>query len=166
MWKSLNAGKQGFVFILFSFLVFSYSCNIPSPYYQKQVGIPEAFWTYDNQPVFTIHINDTAAEYRMFLVLRHDEEYPYGNIWIRMSEKAPKSKKFNEGKRIEKKLASSEGIWLGKGLGGIWEHKLPLTPKETIKFSDTGTYKIKLEQLMRVNPLPSVLNVGLIIEKR
>lgn len=101
----------------------------------------------------------------MYFLIRHDEAYPYANIWFRFKVKAPGDSVFHTGPRIEKTLADAEGKWLGKGLAGIWEHKLPLTPQEIPAFNKQGDYIIKIEQIMRVNPLPSVLNAGLIIEK-
>lgn len=151
--------------LMLGLLSLNFSCNMPSPYFQKQYAIPKTQWEYSFKPVFKIEIKDTAAKYRMYLLLRNDEAYPFANIWFRLNEKAPDQSKFNEGIRINKVLADAEGKWLGKGVGGIWEHKIPLTAKETIQFNHAGIYEIQMEQLMRTNPLPSVLNVGLIIEK-
>lgn len=146
-------------------VICSYSCKIKSPYYQKQVAIPNTAWAYNFQPTFKITISDPAAQYRMYLLIRHDESFPFSNLWIRMKVKTPGDSTFNTGNRIGKDLADPEGKWLGKGLGGIWEHKIPLTIKETPTFNHKGDYEIKIEQIMRMNPLPSVLNVGLAIEK-
>jgi len=142
-----------------------FSCGVQSDFYQKQAAVPGAAWRYDFQPEFKIHISDTAAHYRMFFLIRHDEAYPNANIWIRFKIKAPGDTAFHEGVRIDKTLADVEGKWLGKGMGNIWEHKLPLTREEMPSFRRQGDYTIRIEQIMRSNPLPSVLNVGLIVEK-
>lgn len=153
-------------FLLFVCIaLLGFSCNVPSPYFQKQYAIPKTMWTYDFKPDFKINVADTAAQYRMFLVIRNDEAYPYANIWFRLKVKAPGQKQFDEGERINMVLADAEGKWLGKGMGGIWEHKIPFTPKQTVKFNKPGLYELQMEQVMRMNPLPSVLNVGLIVEK-
>lgn len=146
-------------------LLFCYSCNVPSPYFQKQVAIPETLWSYNFQPTFKLEIKDTASQYKMYFLIRHDESFPFANIWFRINEKKPGQKSFTEGKRIQKSLADAEGKWLGTGMGTIWEHKIPLGPKEGIQFKELGIYELKIEQLMRQNPLPAVLNVGLIVEK-
>lgn len=154
--------------ILFScaFLLFFSSCQLGSgSYYQKQVAIPKTQWEYSFKPTFTIDIKDTAARYQMYFLMRHDEAYPYANIWVGMSVQSPQNKGFNEPKRIEKQLAQADGTWMGRGMGGIWEHKIPFTAAEGIQFNKAGRYTIQLEQIMRMNPLPSVLNVGLIVEK-
>ena len=151
--------------VVIGLLSVSFSCNMPSPYFQKQFAIPKTQWDYSFKPVFKIEIKDTSAKYRMYLLVRHDEAYPFANIWFRLNEKTPGEKSFKEGERINKVLADAEGKWLGKGMGGIWEHKIPFTTKEGLKFNHIGVYEIQMEQLMRTNPLPSVLNVGLLIEK-
>lgn len=141
-------------------------CQIGSgSYYQKQVAIPKTQWDYSFKPTFTIDIKDTAARYQMYFLMRHDEAYPYANIWVGMSVQSPQKNGFSETKRIEKQLAQSDGTWMGRGMGGIWEHKIPFTAAEGIQFNEIGAYTIQLEQIMRMNPLPSVLNVGLIVEK-
>lgn len=147
------------------FITALFSCGVKSSYYQKQTAIPNASWAYNFQPEFRIDISDTSKQYKMYLLLRHDEAYPYANIWFRFKIKAPGDSTFHTGQRIEKSLADIEGKWLGKGLGEIWEHKLPLTIKEMPELNKKGTYILKIEQIMRSNPLPSVLNVGLIIEQ-
>lgn len=141
------------------------SCGAKSSYYQKQEAIPGAQWNYKFQPVFKVDISDVKAQYRFYLLIRHDESYPYANFWFRMNVKGPAEKTFKDGTRIQKDLADPKGEWLGRGMGGIWEHKIALSPNEIPRFNKPGTYEIRIEQVMRDNPLPSVLNVGLIIEK-
>lgn len=141
------------------------SCGVKSPYYQKQEAVPGAQWDYKFQPVFKVDIPDTQSLYRFYLLVRHDEAYPNANLWFRLKMKAPGDSTFSEGVRIEKDLADPKGEWLGRGMGGIWEHKIPLSMQDAPTLKKAGRYEFKLEQIMRSNPLPSVLNVGLIIER-
>lgn len=147
-------------------VLFMASCNVKSSYYQKQQAIPGTKWDYKFQPVFKIDITDTAAVYQTYFLMRHDESYPNSNIWFRLKIKGPSDSTFSEGIRIDKELADAEGKWKAQGTGTIYEHKVPLTIKESPTFKKPGTYEIKLEQIMRQNPLPSVLNVGINIEKK
>lgn len=141
------------------------ACGVKSSYYQKQVAIAGAQWDYKFQPDFKFTVEDTAVHYRFYLLIRHDESYPNSNFWFRMKVKAPGDTVFHDGKRVEKDLADAKGEWLGRGMGAIWEHKIPLSFRETPELNRPGTYEIKIEHLMRDNPLPSVLNVGLMVEK-
>ncbi len=141
------------------------SCGTESAYYQKQQAIPGAQWNYKFQPAFKIDITDTHARHRFYLLLRHDESYANSNFWFRMKIKAPGAKTFTDGPRIEVELADAKGEWQGRGMGGIWEHKIAIPDSNVPKLDKSGTYEIKLEQIMRDTVLTSVLNVGLIIEK-
>lgn len=134
--------------------------------YQRQVPVPETQWSYTFQPEFTIHISDTGKRYQMYFLMRHDELFPTANIWFRMRVKAPGDTVFVPGPRIEKTLAEPSGQWLARGMGGIWEHKIPLGVEEAPAFKDTGIYVIRLEQIMRQNPLPSVINVGIALDPK
>ena len=152
--------------IAVSLLLIAASCGVKSPYYQKQQAIPKTEWSYKYQPTFKIDLTDTASAYQFYFLIRHDESYPNANIWFRMKVKAPGDSTFTEGPRIEKELADAEGKWKAQGMGGIYEHRIPLFTKEAPVFSKPGTYEIKLEQIMRQNPLPSVINVGLRVERK
>jgi gliding motility-associated lipoprotein GldH len=55
--------------------------------------------------------------------------------------------------------------WLGTAMGDVYEHRVLLTP-HPIYFKRSGEYIYKIEQVMREDPLPHVLNVGLRIEKK
>ena len=142
------------------------SCGMKSPYYQKQEAIPGAAWKSNFQPVFSINITDTVAPYAFYFLMRHDEAYPNANLWIRLNVKGPGDSTFHRAERIEIGLADAEGKWLGRGMGGIWEHKVALAANKVPQFKKPGVYHIRIEQIMREDPLTSVLNVGLNIEKR
>ena len=143
------------------------ACNKPvTTGFQKQVPVPAAAWSYDFKPEFRIQITDTGKIYQAYFLIRHDELFPTSNIWFRWSVKSPGDTVFIPGPRIEKTLAEPGGKWLAKGMGGIWEHKIPLGSKEAPPIKDTGLYVIRLEQIMRQNPLPAVLNVGFALEAK
>lgn len=141
------------------------SCGVKSSFYQKQVPIPGTKWSSKFQPHFKIEIKDVKARYNVSLLMRHDDAYPNANLWFRLKVKAPGDSVFRDGARIEKQLSNAAGEWLGKGMGTIWEERIAIPIREAPQFAKPGMYEIKIEQLMREDPLPSVLNVGLRIEK-
>lgn len=138
---------------------------IPSPYYQKQYSVPGNAWQYSFKPSFTFNISDTASPYNLSFLVRHTEAYPYSNIWVWVYIKQPGGDSF-ERSRIEIPLAETSGKWMGRGMGEIWEQSMPITTNNNaMMFNKPGTYEIRFEQNMRVNPLPEVLQVGLRVEK-
>lgn len=142
------------------------ACQMPSgAKYQKEVAIDNGVWRYNFQPFFSIDIKDPSAHYQTFILLRHDASYPFANIWLRLWIKQPGSSAWSNGERLNLRLADISGAWLGKGMGSVWEHKIPLNKRQNIHFSKPGTYQVKIEQIMRDNPLAGVLNAGIIVEK-
>ena len=137
---------------------------MPSPYYQKEETIPKAEWAYNFKPTFTFDIKDTGIFYQPSFLIQHTQAYPYSNIWLWGSIKSPgDSNTIKE--RINITLAEASGKWLGRGMGEIYEQRMLLNLGDSVKFNKPGTYKISLEQNMRINPLPDVLHVGFRLEK-
>ena len=51
-------------------------------------------------------------------------------------------------------------------MGEIWEQRLLLNMDGApLHFSKPGLYHLQLRQLMRTNPLPDILSVGIRLEK-
>lgn len=129
--------------------------------YQKSISIPDYAWDYDFKPSFAFEIKDTTARYSLYITLRHTNQYPYSNLWLLVHSNyegvKPKSK------RVELPLANIEGKWFGTGTGDIFEHRIPI--QQNVRFDKIGTYYFKLEQDMRIHPLPDVMSVGLRVEK-
>jgi gliding motility-associated lipoprotein GldH len=119
-------------------------------------------WTYDFQPRFSFTITDTAAAYNIFITLRHTEAYAYKNIWMNISTRQPGDSAYRQ-ERFELTLQHSDGRWIGTGLSDIYELRHPLF--SNVKFRKSGTYSIRLQQIMRDNPLQHVMNAGVRIEK-
>jgi gliding motility-associated lipoprotein GldH len=152
------------VALLFS-TAFLYSGCMSSPYYQKVYALPENEWQYNNKLSFKFEITDTAAMYQLFFLMRHTEAYPFSNIWIWVETKQPGADTFSRS-RMEIPLAEISGKWMGRGMGEIWEHRMPITQGDRpMRFNKKGLYEIRIEQNMRINPLPEILQVGLRVAK-
>lgn len=134
---------------------------LSSPFYQNEESLPGNTWPYQYRPSFKFEISDTSSYYNLYFLIRHTEAYPFENIWVWVYAKQPGDSTF-EKTRIEIPLAERSGKWLGRGMGEIWEQRMPIALDKTFK---KGVYEVRFEQNMRVNPLPEVLHVGLRIEK-
>ncbi len=136
-----------------------------SPLYQKEYAIPQNAWSYSFRPSFTFDITDTNARYNLFFLIRHTEAYPNSNIWLWVYTKQPGDSVFQK-TRLEIPLAEPSGKWMGRGMGAIWEQRMPISNDgDTVMLRKKGRWEIRIEQNMRVNPLPEVLQVGLRVEK-
>ena len=133
--------------------------------YEKNIALPQQAWSTAYKPAFNFTIKDTTALYQLYVVLRHNEQYNYNNIWLNLYAQAPggKAQKF----MIELPLATSDKGWLGTGMDDLYEHRIPVTiDPSRFNFTHAGNYTFTLEQVMREDPLEHVLNVGLRIEKK
>ncbi|GAA4456112.1 gliding motility lipoprotein GldH [Rurimicrobium arvi] len=154
---------------------------VQSPYFQKTYDIPGNKWKLDYHPSFVLDIEDTTIHYNISFLIRHTNNYPYSNIWLKLGIKGPGDTTFTN-TRVEVPLATPQGQWLGTGMGEIYEQRrmivvdhnaIPVTldlvslseNSYNNLFSKKGRYEIRLEHNMRDNMLPDVLQVGLRIEK-
>jgi|AntDryMetagUQ255_1029468.scaffolds.fasta_scaffold01941_2 gliding motility-associated lipoprotein GldH len=133
--------------------------------YEKVVSIPKNKWASTYKPSFTFSINDTTTAYQLYFIIRHNEKYNYNNIWLNLYTKSPDGTVSKA--PYEMPLATNEKGWLGTGMDDLYEHRIALTPlNRQFYFKKAGNYTFSVEQIMREDPLESVLNVGLRIEKK
>lgn len=143
------------------------SCEPSSAVFQQQEAIPGTRWQASYKPVFYFDITDSLATYNLYFLIRHTEAYPFSNVWLRFSIKGPQDS-VAKTQQIEIPLAQDNGKWYGRNMGEIWEQRMPIATEKgpNILFPNAGRYTIQLEHLMRTDPLPEVMNIGLRIEKR
>jgi gliding motility-associated lipoprotein GldH len=142
-------------------LLFANSCmNLNS--FEQNVEIAKHEWSAASPAEVSFTITDTLSTYHVFVVLRHTDAYAYKNIWLNISTQQPGDKEFKSG-RFELTLQQPDGTWIGTGLNDIWEIRHPLFTN--MRFIKQGTYRIRLQQAMRDEPLLHILNAGIRIEK-
>jgi gliding motility-associated lipoprotein GldH len=59
---------------------------------------------------------------------------------------------------VEIFLADKEGKWLGEGSGNIYDNRVLF--KRNVIFPLSGTYRFEVEQAMRQESLPEIMDVG------
>jgi len=129
--------------------------------YEKNITLPGHEWKSSFKPEFSFIIKDTTSFYQVYFIIRHGEKYNYNNIWINLYSQPPGDTLHKA--PYELLLASNEKGWLASGLDDIYEHRIKLTDDIKLK---AGEYKFRLENIMREDPLQSVLSVGLRVEKK
>lgn len=153
------------IFIPVVFILLLSGC-LSSPYYQKNYSIPGNKWDYSFEPSFKFEVTDTNSLYNLHFLVRHTDAYPYSNIWLMIYTKKPGDTTF-ERTRIEIPLSEPSGKWLGRGMGEVWEQRMPISHDgDTVMLRKAGMWEIKFGHTMRMNPLPEVLQVGMRVEKQ
>jgi gliding motility-associated lipoprotein GldH len=139
------------------------ACRL-APHYQKQEAIPGNAWNYNFKPAFRFDITDSNAQYQPYFIIRHTQAYQYNNIWMWLYIKTPGDTAATKA-RINITLSEPSGKWLGRGMGEIYEQRMPISLGDSVDLSRPGTYEVVMEQNMRINPLPEILHVGMRVEK-
>ena len=130
--------------------------------FEKNTVIPKNQWPYSLQPVFDFIIKDTTASYNVYIVLRHTDAYRYNNIWLDVGTQSPGDS--TRYQKFELQLGTDAKGWEGTGMDDIWELRKLIT-NGPVKFNKAGNYHFSVAQIMRENPLPNIMNIGIRVEK-
>ncbi|MBV7440358.1 gliding motility lipoprotein GldH [Weeksellaceae bacterium TAE3-ERU29] len=152
--------KINFLYLIVGFLSVIVGCESSNNYYQKEVLLSNQ-WQADSAVTFDVPVKSPKENYDIFMILRNNNEYPYSNIYFFTEFISPTGNKIID--TLEYQLAYSNGKWIGSGMSDIKQNTLVY--KENINLPDTGTYKLRIKQAMRENPLIGIEDIGLIIEK-
>ena len=128
--------------------------------YSHTEAIDPEGWKSDNFISFEIFVEDTVNVHSIDLHLRNDGRYAYSNLFLFIKTFAPTGASIVD--TIECRLADKSGKWLGRGIGGQYQHIIPY--KKDVIFPFKGKYTIEVEHGMRSNPLEDIKDFGLTIK--
>lgn len=137
------------------------SCE-PNRTFEKNISIIGHEWDYYQKPRFEIDIRDTSKPFDIYLNIRHTEKYPFSNLWIELHTLFP-SGKTNTTKHQVELGDNSEMKWNSECLKDICNAQIQIITGH--RFSESGTYRFTISHIMRTNPLPEIMDIGLKIEK-
>lgn len=141
------------------FLVLS-SCD-PNRIYDTYSPIPKTGWDYEQRLSFEAGIADTSQLYNLYVNIRHTDDYAYSNLWIKIYTTYPSGKLLEN--RVNLPLADKSGKWLGSGLGSVISNQVLI--QANARLPEKGNYRFEIQQDMRSNPLPEVMDIGIRVEK-
>ena len=151
------------ILFLVSIICIGFSACDNARVYEQNVDFPERYWIVSEKPEFEFTIDKPADRYTLYGNVRNSVSYPYARLFFTYYLLD------STGAEIQKKLvtqylfdAKSGKPFGNSGLGDIYDHRVELLKDHQFKYK--GTYKIRLEQLMRVDTLQGILAVGLRVE--
>jgi gliding motility-associated lipoprotein GldH len=159
----MTANKKRIIFFSSTLLVLCgllSSCD-KSRIFEENKAIPESGWDSSNVVSFQVDITDPATPANFYVNVRNADGYPYSNLFLFVTTKFPNGKKATD--TLECTLADENGKWLGKGVGDIYDNRIPF--KRNVRFPLAGTYTFDIMQGMRTNNVPLIMDIGLRIEK-
>lgn len=127
--------------------------------YEKSKVFTKQEWASIDTPNFKFDIVDTSNLYNFYFVLRHQEKYPYKNIWLSLNVK-----NIDTTITIKREfILADNNKWLGSTIDDITDHRISFN-QEPIKLKK-GAYSFTLKQIMRDDPLPHILSAGIRVQK-
>ncbi len=148
------------LYIILMSLVGLTSCS-DNYFYQDVRNFDESKWAFDDPAVFEFSSQDTSSYLDFYLDLRNNNNYPYQNIYAFIEMKFPNDRTLRDTLHYPY-LASDEGKWLGKGIGGSHDNSIKYKHKKKLPLP--GEYIIKVKHAMRDESLVGVERVGIHIE--
>ena len=147
------------LYLIFIFLFLS-SCD-SKVVFEENKKFPENRWEQKNNIDFTTEIKDTLTPHNIYINVRNAGGYQFSNLFVFFTTQTPTGKR--ERDTVELTLADPSGKWQGEGLGDIWDNRLLF--KNNFLFPEKGIYTFTLEQAMRIDPLPQLMDIGIRIER-
>jgi gliding motility-associated lipoprotein GldH len=150
--------KARFLLVAISCCLLFCSCT-KLDVFEKDTTIPQYLWAGTFKPSFGFDITDTTVQYKLFIIVRHTDAYRYDNIWLNIGSKFPGDTMSYQ--KLELQLGNDATGWEGNGMDDIWEVRKSIA-KGAFR---AGKYTFSIAQIMREDPLPNIMSVGVRIEK-
>jgi gliding motility-associated lipoprotein GldH len=146
----------------FFLLLLTLACQSDG-FYKAIEDIKDGVWFEKNEVAFVVDIKDKTDRFDLYYYVRNATQYPYSNLYISRKVIGPDKEQSAIIRNNITLFDANTGEPLGDGLGDIWDHKVLIA--KGIGFDKIGRYTFKLRQEMRQDSLPSILSVGISLEK-
>lgn len=146
------------VSIIFFFVALAGLSSCEQGYvFDGNLVMPDKEWNWRNRANFEVEIADTTRLYDLYINTRVAESFPYSNLFVLFHQVSPGGD--SSVVRIDLPLFAADGKPLGLKRGNIYEYQVEVM--KGLTFSKAGTYIFGIEQNMRVNTIPGVLDIGI-----
>lgn len=160
--RERNQAKNRFPYLLIcAAALLLFGCD-KNQVFEKNQKIPDYNWDQNNALTFLVNITDTLSYHTIYLNVRNAGNYRFSNLFLFINTRLPQGQLQRD--TAECILATSDGKWLGEGLGDIYDNRILF--KDRVRFPQVGEYRFDLIQAMRVNPLQGIMDAGIRIEKK
>lgn len=109
---------------------------------------------------FTFFIDDTSKVYAIKSVLFYSNEYPYSNLYLQREIIFETKTEYRDTANYI--LFDPYGKMTGKGFSNVKKLENSIG-KGPLKFRNIGYYNVELNHLMRIDSLPGISKIGILI---
>ncbi len=139
--------------------LFLYGCG-PGYLLNETHEFQDEQWTYADSLRFEFDVTDTTTIYNLYAEVNHSVEYGFQNIYTRIHTLLPNGQRLT--KLVSLELSDEYGLWSGDCGSKKCHIQLPI--QEGLYFNPPGHYTIIVEQFMRQDQLPGLLDFSLLVE--
>lgn len=121
--------------------------------------VADGGWAYEDTLTFAPDsmLNDSVMTAAIKIAVRHDNNYPYSNLWVEVSHSSPDGVSRRDTVNIP--LADVYGRWLGNGFGADYQKEAVVAENAAVDMRCPVTVR----HIMRVDTLHGVEQVGVSI---
>lgn len=138
-----NNKKKLFGLIALSVLWITASCS-GNDFFNEYQSVQNG-WDKEDVKLFDFESLDTISEYKSYINIRTNNEYPFSNLFLIVKMFPPEGDAVVD--TLQYQMANPDGTMLGSGFTDVKEHKLVW--RNQLKLKKQGIYKIEIEHAMR-----------------
>jgi gliding motility-associated lipoprotein GldH len=137
------------------------ACN-PNQVYKEHKDVNgDMEWPASDQKEFSFEIEDPSATYTLAFSMQHITQYPFRKLVISTGLKNLKGE--TQSKIYELSVRDGKDDFIGEGAGDYYDFEEVIEKK--MKFPDAGSYTFTMKPKMPRDPVPGIIEVGIIVEK-
>jgi gliding motility-associated lipoprotein GldH len=129
--------------------------------FEQYKDIDNNKWSRDNVISFNVNIEDISIPYDVSLAIRHSSYYVWADIMVNMTVIYPSEEERT--KDHDLMLRNKDGSFKAEGAGDLWDITFPIF--SSFKFTETGKYQFKVQNIMPQPVTEDIMQVGLIVKK-
>ena len=149
------------IIAIFVVVVALFSCQPEGRVYvEHQELSPELQWLQEDVREFKVPIADDSIAYDMSLSFRYINGFPYKLMKVKVTETSPSGVELV--KEYDLTVREENGDYIGEAGGDIWDSEHLIEPN---KKYEIGTYTYVIEHNMENNPVVSVMEIGVVLDK-
>lgn len=157
----LNKIKQ-FLLLSIAMLIIISSCSYEEGY-EKAYEPKGQLWTYEDVLLFEPTVIDTLQKFDIYLQIEHLKSYPFQNLYISFDQQSL-SKNISNIDTLNINLINRSGYYTGDCKGDKCIANIQLYKE--YQFKNTGKQLLKIKQLTRLDSLPGIQKIGLLVKNR